>query len=378
MLHRTADGDLTPTVGAARAEMEAIARGLADAGSGVLQWVSDFSDMDGEFQLIRDLTRIAGQPLTFSMVQGDAIPDQWRELMRRLDQAVAEGFPIKAQVAGRPVGLMLGLQGSVHPFISRPSFQAIADMPLAEKVAAMRDPAFRARLIAEPPDKGHPFINSLAGAYYKMYAVVDEVNYEPDPATSLGARAKALGVNPDELVYDALIADEGRAFLFFPMHNYVEGSLDNVRTMLANPNTLSALSDGGAHVGAICDVSLPTFMLTHWCRDRTRGPRFDLAETIRSQTKDTAEAVGLNDRGVIAPGYLADLNIIDFDRLKLKVPYMAFDLPTGARRLMQDADGYVATLKSGQVIYREGQATGALPGRLIRGRQPTPRPQASK
>jgi N-acyl-D-aspartate/D-glutamate deacylase len=378
MLHRTADGDLTPTVGAARAEMEAIARGLADAGSGVLQWVSDFSDMEGEFQLIRDLTRIAGQPLTFSMVQGDTIPDQWRELMRRLDLAVADGFPIKAQVAGRPVGLMLGLQGSVHPFISRPSFQAIADKPLAEKVAAMRDPAFRARLIAEPPDKGHPFINSLAGAYHKMYAVVDEVNYEPDPATSLGAQAKVLGVNPDELVYDALIADEGRAFLFFPMHNYVEGSLDNVRIMLANPNTLSALSDGGAHVGAICDVSLPTFMLTHWCRDRTRGPRFGLAETIRSQTKDTAEAVGLNDRGVIAPGYLADLNVIDFDRLKLKVPYMVYDLPTGARRLMQDADGYVATLKSGQVIYREGQATGALPGRLIRGRQPTPRPHASK
>jgi len=378
MLHRTADGDLTPTVGAARAEMEAIARGLADAGSGVLQWVSDFSDMDGEFQLIRDLTRIARQPLTFSMVQGDAIPDQWRELMRRLDQAVADGFPIKAQVAGRPVGLMLGLQGSVHPFISRPSFQAIADKPLAEKVAAMRDPAFRARLIAEPPDKGHPFINSLAGAYHKMYAVVDEVNYEPDPATSLGAKAKAVGVNPDELVYDALIADEGRAFLFFPMHNYVEGSLDNVRTMLANPNTLSALSDGGAHVGAICDVSLPTFMLTHWCRDRTRGPRFGLAETIRSQTKDTAEAVGLNDRGVIAPGYLADLNVIDFDRLKLKVPYMVYDLPTGARRLMQDADGYVATLKSGRVIYREGQATGALPGRLIRGRQSAPRPQALK
>jgi N-acyl-D-aspartate/D-glutamate deacylase len=177
-------------------------------------------------------------------------------------------------------------------------------------------------------------------------------------------------------VYDALITDEGRAFLFFPLHNYVEGSLHNVRTMLANPNTLSALSDGGAHVGAICDVSLPTFMLTHWCRDRTRGPRFGLAETIRSQTKDTAEAVGLKDRGVIAPGYLADLNVIDFNRLKLKVPHMLYDLPTGARRLMQDADGYVATLKSGQVIYREGQATGALPGRLIRGRQAAP--QVSK
>lgn len=372
MVHRTADGELTPTIGAARAEMEAIARGLFDAGSGVLQWVSDFYDMDGEFQLIRDLTQIAGQPLTFSVVQGDLIPDQWRELLRRLDQAVAEGFPIKAQVAGRPVGLMLGLQGSVHPFVTRPSFQAIADKPLAEKVAMMRDPTFRARLIGESPVKGHPFVNSLASAYHKMYAIVGEVDYEPDPATSLGAKAKALRVNPDELVYDALIADEGRAFVFFPLHNYSEGSLENVRAMLENPNTLSALSDGGAHVGAICDVSLPTFMITYWCRDRIRGPRFSLPDIIRSQTKDTAEAVGLNDRGVIAPGYLADLNVIDFERLKLKVPHMLYDLPTSARRLMQEADGYVATIKSGRLIYREGRPTGALPGRLIRGRKPAP------
>ncbi|PZQ56774.1 MAG: amidohydrolase [Phenylobacterium zucineum] len=379
MVHRTADGDLTPTVGAARAEMEAIAQGLADAGSGVLQWVSDFQDMDGEFQLIRDLTRIAGQPLSFSMVQADVIPDQWRELTRRLDEAVEEGFPLKAQIAGRPVGLMLGLQGSAHPFISRPSYQQIADLPLAEKVAAMRDPDFRARLISEAPAKGHPFINSLAGAYHKMYAIQgDAVDYEPDPADSLGARAKALGVHPDELIYDALIADEGRAFLFFPMHNYVEGNLDNVRAMIANPNTLSGLSDGGAHVGAICDVSLPTFMLTYWCRDRVKGPGFGLAETIRAQTKDTAEAVGLNDRGVIAPGYLADLNVIDFERLRLKAPYMVYDLPTGARRLMQDAEGYVATIKSGEVIYSEGQPTGALPGKLVRGRQPAPQRLAAE
>jgi N-acyl-D-aspartate/D-glutamate deacylase len=372
MVHRTVDGDLTPTIGAARAEMEAIARGLADARSGVLQWVSDFSDMEGEFQLIRDLTQIAGQPLTFSVVQGDVIPDQWRELLRRLDQAVAEGFPIKAQVAGRPVGLMLGLQGSVHPFVTRPSFEAIADKPLAEKVAIMREPSFRARLIGESPAKGHPFVNSLASAYHKMYPIEGEVDYEPDPTNSLGAKAQALGVNPDELVYDALMADDGRGFLFFPLHNYTEGSLENVRTMLANLNTLSALSDGGAHVGAICDVSLPTFMITYWCRDRTRGPRFDLPGMIRSQTRDTAEAVGLYDRGVIAPGYLADLNVIDFDRLKLKVPHMLYDLPTGARRLMQDADGYVATIKSGRVIYREGRPTGTLPGRLIRGRQSAP------
>ena len=306
------------------------------------------------------------------MVQADVVPDQWRELMRRLDQAVEDGFDIKAQVAGRPVGLMLGLQGSAHPFISRPAYQEIIDKPLAEKVAAMKDPAFRERLINERPMKGHPFINSLAGAHHKMFEVSNPPNYEPDPSTSLGARAKVLGINPDELVYDAMIADEGRNFLFFPMHNYVEGSLDNVRTMLENPNTLSGLSDGGAHVGAICDVSLPTFMLTHWCRDRDRGPQLDLAKVIRGQTKDTAEAIGLHDRGVLKPGYLADINIIDFERLTLGTPYMVFDLPTGARRLMQNAEGYIATIKRGEVIYRNGQPTEALPGQLVRGRQPQP------
>ncbi|KQX18581.1 MULTISPECIES: N-acyl-D-amino-acid deacylase family protein [unclassified Sphingomonas] len=372
ILHRTADGDYTPTFRAARAEMEAIAGGMADARGGVMQCVSDFYHMEEEFQLMRDLTRISGQPLTFSLIQAEAFPDQWRELLTRLEAAVADGYPIKAQVAGRPVGLMLGLQGSAHPFISRPSFIEILDKPLAEKVAIMRDPAFRAKLVAEKPLDGHPFINSLVGAYDKIYLIKGDVDYEPDPATSVGARAKAAGVNPEEIVYDALLADEGRAFLFFPMQNYHEGNLDNVRTMLTHPDTLSALSDGGAHVGAICDVSLPTFMLTHWCRDRSRGPLLDLAETIHAQTSETAEAVGLLDRGVIAPGYLADINVIDFDRLKLSVPYMVYDLPTGARRLMQDAEGYVATIKSGKVIYRDGQATGELPGRLVRGAQGAP------
>ncbi|MEH3099465.1 N-acyl-D-amino-acid deacylase family protein [Sphingomonas adhaesiva] len=374
MVHRTADGDLTPTVRAAREEMEAIARGLADAGSGVIQWVSDFQEMDEEFSLVRDLTRIAGQPLSFSMVQADVVPNQWRELTGRLEQAVAEGYPIKAQIAGRPVGLMLGLQGSVHPFISRPSYAAIQHLPLAEKVAAMRDPALRARLIAEAPLKDHPFVNSVAGAQHKMFRIGERVDYEPDPSTSIAAEAERLGVHPDELVYDALLEDEGRAFLFFPMHNYVEGDLGNVQAMIEHPDTLAGLSDGGAHVGAICDVSLPTFMLTHWCRDRTRGPLLDLATTVRQQTRDTAMAVGLHDRGVVAPGYLADLNVIDFETLELGRPYMVHDLPTGARRLMQKATGYVATIKSGEVIYRDGEPTDALPGKLIRGRQPAPAP----
>lgn len=372
MVHRTADGDLTPTVGASRAEMEAIAQGLGDAGAGVFQWVSDFRDMDEEFALIRDLTKISGRPLSFTMVQADVVPNQWRQLTERLNKAVDDGYPIKAQVAGRPVGLMLGLQGSVHPFISRPSYQAIAHLPLAEKVAALRDPALRAALIAEEPLPDHPFVNSVAGAYHKMFPVGDRVEYEPDPADSIGALAAKAGVNPDELVYDALLADDGKAFVFFPMHNYTEGDLENVRQMLANPNTLAGLSDGGAHVGAICDVSLPTFMLSHWCRDRTRGPLLDLAETVKQQTLDTAQAVGLNDRGLLAVGYLADINVIDFDRLELGKPYMAYDLPTGARRLMQGADGYVATIKSGQVIYEDGEPTEALPGKLVRGRQDAP------
>jgi N-acyl-D-aspartate/D-glutamate deacylase len=372
MIHRTADGDLTPTLNATRDEMIGIAEGLRDAGSGVMQVASDFADLDEEFALFCELTKAAGQPLSFSLVQADVMPDRWRELLDRLEAANTKGYDIKAQVAGRPVGLMLGLQGSAHPFISRPSFQAIIDKPLAEKVAAMRDPDFRARLIAEAPMKGHPFINSLAGAHHKMFELGDPPNYEPDPSESLGARAKALGINPDELVYDALIADEGRAFLYFPMLNYVEGNLDNVRTMMVHPNTLSGLSDGGAHVGAICDVSLPTYMLTHWCRDRSRGARLDLVEVIRAQTRDTAEAVGLKDRGVLKPGYLADVNVIDFDRLQLRPPHMVYDLPTGARRLMQEADGYVATIKSGAVIYRDGQPTGALPGKLVRGRTPAP------
>ena len=378
MVHRTADGDLTPTLGAADAEMVAIAEALRDAGTGVLQWVSDFREIDHEFGLIEELTRVSGRPLSFSMVQADVMPDQWRELMRRLDGAASRGLPIKAQVQGRPVGLMLGLQGSVHPFVTRPSYQAIAHLPLAERVAVMSDPAFRAKLIAEAPEAGHPFVNSLAGAYHKMFDLGDPPNYEPAPEESIAARAKATGENPDAIVYDILTANGGTGFLFFPLHNYTDFNLDNTLTMMRNPNTLFGLSDGGAHVGAICDVSVPTYMLTHWCRDRTRGERLDLPFVVKSQTKDTAEAIGLRDRGVVAPGYKADVNVIDFERLRLKPPHMVYDLPSGARRLMQEAEGYVVTIASGQVIYRDGEPTGALPGRLVRGEQPAPALRAAE
>ncbi|MEQ8592904.1 MAG: amidohydrolase family protein [Parvibaculum sp.] len=370
--HRTSDGDLTPTIGAADKEMIAIAEGLKEAGAGVLQWVSDFRDVDHEFSLVEKLVEVSGRPLSFSLVQADVMPHQWRELLSRLDGAAGRGLPIKAQVQGRPVGLMLGLQGSVHPFLTRPRYRKIADKPLEERVAIMRDPAFREQLLAEGLEPGHPFLNSLAGAYHKMFELGDPPNYEPAPEDSIGARAKRTGENPDAIVYDILTANGGRNFLFFPLHNYYEFSLDNALTMIRNPNTLFGLSDGGAHVGVICDVSVPTYMLTHWCRDRSRGERLDLPFVVRSQTRDTAEAIGLLDRGLIAPGMKADVNVIDFERLRLKPPSMVYDLPSGARRLMQEAEGYVATIVSGEVIYRDGKATGALPGKLVRGHQPAP------
>ncbi|MDP3175704.1 MAG: amidohydrolase family protein [Phenylobacterium sp.] len=370
--HRTADGAFTPTLGAADAEMLAIAKGMREAGSGVLQWVSDFREMDHEFDLLKELLTVSGRPLSFSIVQADVFPGQWQELLRRLDEAVGQGYDIRGQVQGRPVGLMLGLQGSVHPFISRPSYKAIADKPLAERVAIMRDPEFRARLLAEQPIKDMPFVNSVVGAYHKMFELGDPPNYEPHPSESLAARAAAEGRAADEIAYDRMIADDGAGFLFFTLHNYIDGDLENALTMLRNPNTLFGLSDGGAHVGAICDVSVPTYMLSHWCRDRTRGAKLDLPFVVKSQSRDTARAVGLMDRGVVAPGYKADINVIDFDRLQLRPPRMVYDLPAGARRLMQEADGYVATLKSGQVTYRDGHPTGPLPGELIRGHRRAP------
>lgn len=370
--HRTSDGDLTPTIGAADKELMAIAEGLKEAGAGVLQWVSDFRDIGHEFSLVEKLVEISGRPLSFSLVQADVMPDQWRDLMSRLDAAAGRGLPIKAQVQGRPVGLMLGLQGSVHPFLTRPSYRAIADKPLEERVAIMRDPAFREKLLSEDLEPGHPFLNSLAGAWHKMFELGDPPNYEPAPEDSIGARAKRDGVRPDEIVYDILTANGGRNFLFFPLHNYYEFNLENALTMIRNPNTLFGLSDGGAHVGVICDVSVPTYMLTHWCRDRTRGERLDLPFVVKSQTRDTAEAVGLLDRGLIAPGMKGDVNVIDFNRLRLLPPHMVYDLPSGARRLMQEAQGYVATIVSGEVIYRDGKPTGALPGKLVRGHRPAP------
>jgi N-acyl-D-aspartate/D-glutamate deacylase len=367
MNHRTSRGEPTPTLTAAEVELVGIARAMGRTGLGVFELVSDFVDVDREFSQFRKMVESSGRPMTISVAQNDPRPDQYRALLGSLEQAAADGLPMRGQVAARPIGILLGLQATLHPFLVNAVYREVADVPLAERVRIMRDPAFRTRLLeAEQTGRKPAFVQR----FDKMFPLGDPPDYEPDPADSVAAQAERTGRTPEEVVYDLLLADDGRGFLYFPFLNYTEGNLDAAREMLVHDLTLPGLADGGAHVGTICDASFPTTMLTHWGRDRTRGERLDLPWIIRSQTRDTAAAVGLLDRGTLTVGAKADVNVIDFDRLVARAPQMAFDLPAGGKRLVQRAEGYVATIVSGQVTYEEGEATGALPGQLVRGAQP--------
>jgi|HubBroStandDraft_6_1064221.scaffolds.fasta_scaffold47737_2 N-acyl-D-aspartate/D-glutamate deacylase len=368
--HRTVKGDPTPSLRATAAELHGIAQGLADAGSGVIELISDFDspDLDTEFAMIRSLVATSGRPLSLSLAQAGRSPDGWREILSRIEGAAREGLPIRAQVAPRPIGLLLGLQGTLNPFVAHESFAAIKDKSLSEKVAAMRDPAFRARLLAETDARqSHPLARRVM-AFEQIFPLGDPPNYEPPKETAIAAMAARTGRPAQELAYDMLLEDDGRNFLFMPFANYANFNLDACGEMIAHADCVMGLGDGGAHVGIISDASYPTYLLTHWGRDRAKG-RFDLGFLVKRQTSDTAAAVGLADRGVLAPGMKADINVIDFDRLRVKRPVMAFDLPAGGKRLLQGASGYVATIVSGEVIYRDGEPTGALPGKLVRGPQ---------
>lgn len=370
--HRTSKGDPTPTLTAAEDELLGIAMGLGEAGEGVLQFVSDFNEPTKEFAMMRSLVENSGRPLSVSLAQSALGPESWKKTLAALDAAAAEGLEMRAQVCGRPVSLLLGLELTLNPFSGHPVFKEISDKSLKEKVATLKDPAFRARLLEGHGDSGNPFMNSVLQNFDNMYVLGDPPNYEPQPGECLGARAKALGITPAALALDLMLKEDGRAMLLFPFLNYASGDLEPSRAMIENPNTVLGLGDGGAHVGMICDGSFPTYMLTHWTRDRTRGPKFDLPFVIKAQTQDTARAVGLNDRGLLKPGYKADINVIDYPALTLHAPKVQYDLPAGGRRLTQRADGYVATIVSGEVIFEEGRETGALPGKLIRGAQASP------
>jgi N-acyl-D-aspartate/D-glutamate deacylase len=367
--HRTSDGQPTPTLTASETELMGIAMALGEAGKGVLQFVSDFNDPQKEAAMLRRIVERSGRPLSVSLAQADVSPDGWKHLLAEIESAAAAGLDMRAQVGPRPVGILLGLELTLNPFSGHPVYQSIAKDPFEQRLEALRDPAFQQQLLTDEPDADNPFVKSILRNFGKMFVLGDPPDYEPTEDKTVAAIAKARGTSPEAVVLDLMLADEGRGMIYLPFLNYAEGSLDPVKAMLESPASLPGLSDGGAHVGMICDGSFPTTLLTHWTRDRTRGGKLPLEFLIKRQCRDTAAWVGLQDRGLLQPGYRADLNVIDYDRLKLHTPHIVHDLPAGGRRLMQHADGYEATLVAGDVIQRHGKATGARPGRLVRGAQ---------
>ena len=371
--HQTAEGQPTPTLTAELDEMVGIAKGVQAAGSGVMQVVTDFKGNDNEFELLKEMAKQSGRPLSVSVAQHHRVTDGWRNILRTIERANSEGVKLTAQVCGRPIGVLFGLELTNNPFSAHPSFIEIKDLPLDEKLFKLRDEQFRKRLLAEAPQvENNPFLRQAHARYHDMYVMQENPDYEPPPSESIASQAMELGLNPLELCLDILTRGEGKDMIYYAFLNYGESSLDPAKEMMEHPNTILGLGDGGAHCGSICDGSFTTHMLTHWTRDRKRGEKLELPWVIKAHCRDTARAVGLNDRGVLAPGYKADINIVDLKKMQLRKPEVHFDLPAGGRRLMQYADGYVATIVNGVPIYLDGESTGARPGRLVRGSKPKP------
>ena len=370
LFHRTPDGALTPTITAGEEELAAIARGMRRAGKGVIQLLDDFADTTGEgateFAMLRRLVELSGRPLSFTLLDLSLYPGRWQTLLREIERAHRDGLPIRGQVAVRPVAVLYGLELSFHPFSTCPSYREVEGLPLEAKLARLRHPAMKAKLLAEQPTYRNPQMLAFMRNASNMFVLGDPPNYTPPAEQRLDARAARLGITPLELAYDLLVGGDGRTILFHPGANYTDCSDANMASMLRHEHTVMALGDGGAHYGLICDASYTTHALTYWTRDR-KGERWPLPWAIRQLTDVPARTVGLGDRGRLQVGYKADLNVIDLDRLKVSAPHPVHNLPGGGRRLEQKAEGYVATIVSGEVTYRDGNFTGARPGRLVRG-----------
>jgi N-acyl-D-aspartate/D-glutamate deacylase len=371
--HRSSRGELTPSLNAELDELVGIAEALGSIGKGVLQVVSDFIDMDGEFEIFRTMAARSGRPISISIAQSPVKPDMYRELLDRMTAAREAGVAMRGQVAARAIGILLGFEATLNPFMLAPAWKELRDLPMPERVARLRREDVRRALIehqaADP--KGSVTSGRLISRFELMFRLGDPPDYEPDPQTSVAATARREGRSPLEVAYDWMLERDGHALLYMPFANYVNGSLDGVADQLAHPSSVAGLSDGGAHVGTICDVSFPTSLLQWWGRDRPRG-RLPLELLVHKQTRATAETVGLLDRGLLAPGYRADVNVIDFDALRLHVPEFVYDLPAGGKRLLQRAEGYLHTFVAGTEVRTNGESTGATPGRLIRGARPAP------
>jgi N-acyl-D-aspartate/D-glutamate deacylase len=363
--HQTLAGEAIPTLEAEEAELSDIAGAISDVGSGWMQVISDFNESDEEFAMLRRIAKRAGRPLSITVLQRDRNPEWWRDIMGQISAANADGVKILGQVLPRASGTVMGFEISQNPFVGRPSWDKIASLPLADKVAILRQPDFRAQIMSETcPDEK---LANRVSNFERIFPLGDPPNYEPEPDQSIAALAARTGREPADVAYDMLLENDGKTFLYRPISNYTYFNLDTVGDMMQHPNTLVGLGDGGAHVGIICDASAISYLLTHWTRDRTRGDTMSLPWAIKRLTHDNASTIGLNDRGLLEPGRKADINVIDYDNLRLRAPEVVYDLPAGGRRLIQKTDGYAATIVAGKPVYRNGEATGELPGRLVRG-----------
>jgi len=369
--HRNSRGEHTPTLKAGEDELTAIAAAMRKAGPGYLQFVLDPDTVEHDLSMMLRVADSAKCPISFLVTQHTRTPQLYRQTLDTLADANKRGLSVTAQVAARAVGLLLGLELSRNPFQSYPSYKKIAHLPLAERVRQMRDPSVRAAILSEQATKTSDALFNRPN-YDKMFLLGDPPDYEQPWENSLGARAKREGRTPQELAYDAMLENDGRGMLYAPATNYAGGNLDAVYDMLRDPSAVPGLSDGGAHCGIICDASFPTYLLTHWTRDRTRGAKLTIPFVVAAQARRAAELVGLRDRGLLQAGYKADINVIDYDRLRLHPPEVHYDLPMGGRRLVQQVDGYEATIVSGVVSRRDGKDTGARAGRLVRGVQSAP------
>ncbi len=377
LAHRTSRrGDVPGTFADAR-ELTALGAVLGEFGTGVFEIVP--RGMDGEISpeahaeidMMGELARSIGRPVVFSLVQTHTEPDRYRAQLDRCAQLQAEGAPLFPQVANRTTGILIGVDSRHHAFSTRPSYRAIAHLPVRDRVARMRDPEVKARILAEPnewaPDQA--FAHFLHETFDRMYEIGDPIDWEPSADDAVGPRALRAGRDPQDLLYDLFTAGDGENLVMFPYTNYSYGNLDAVHEMLTDPTSVFGLGDAGAHCGIACDGSSPTLMLEHWTRERTRGPLIPLPTAIRMMTSETATLYGMHDRGVIAPEYHADLNVIDHGSVRVSRPGLVHDLPAGGRRVMQRATGYHATVVAGEITVRDDEPTGATPGRLVRGQR---------
>jgi N-acyl-D-aspartate/D-glutamate deacylase len=365
VLHRSKHG-LIPGTTAPIDELYAIADAVGRVGGRVYQLISDAQGSGDDCEVLAELAERSGGVVTYTVAQSPFAPEAWREALQFADDQVAEGHDLRPQIACRPTGMLFGLQSTLHPFMSHPTMMEIASLPLADRVAQLRRPDVRAALLSEEPSTTNFLNRFLISRWNEIFPLGDEPDYEPTSATSIGAVAAATGRDPYDIALDLLLEDDGRSFLFAPLANYVAQDHDAILDMLEHPRSLLGLSDGGAHCGLICDVSFPTYLLTHWVRDRQRGERISLERAIHMQSGQTAESYGLHDRGTIEVGKRADLNLIDLENLTLHAPEMIFDLPGGGRRIVQRASGYLITIQHGRVTFENGVPTGERPGRLVR------------